>query len=43
MFKRGKMTLATPAMKLIADWQGVPAMADVVKQAKEMLGAAEGK
>ena len=40
MFKRGKMTLAALAPKLIADWQDVPAMADVVKQAKEMLGAA---
>ena len=30
----------TLAPKLIADWQDVPAMADVVKQAKEMLGAA---
>jgi len=28
--------------KLIADWQDVPAMADVVKQAKEMMGAAGG-
>ena len=31
----------TLAAKLIADWQDVPAMAEVVKQAKEMLGAAE--
>jgi len=31
----------TLATKLIADWQDVPAMADVVKQAKEMLGAVE--
>ena len=29
----------TLAPQLIADWQDVPAMADVVKQAKEMLGA----
>ncbi len=33
----------TLAPKLIADWQDVPAMADVVKQAKEMLGEVEGK
>ena len=33
----------TLAPQLIADWQDVPAMADVVKQAKEMLGAVEGK
>ena len=32
----------TLAPKLIADWQDVPAMAEVVKQAKEMLGAAGG-
>jgi len=32
----------TLAPKLIADWQDVPAMADVVKQAKEMLQAAGG-
>jgi len=31
----------TLATQLIADWQDVPAMADVVKQAKEMLGAVE--
>ena len=31
------------ASQLIADWQDVPAMADVVKQAKEMLGVVEGK
>ena len=32
----------TLAPKIIADWQDVPAMADVVKQAKEMLQAAGG-
>jgi hypothetical protein len=32
----------TLAPKLIADWQDVPAMADVVKQAKEMLQASGG-
>jgi hypothetical protein len=30
------------APKIIADWQDVPAMADVVKQTKEMLRSAGG-
>jgi len=34
-----RYTGKTLAPQLIAEWQDVPAMADVVKQAKEMLGA----